>query len=119
MPNSSRIDPEDQNNPGYEKRDVNLNKVILYGVIGMIILVVAIVFVVDYFTAVKEEVIYESTLKPESAALRELRARETEELGSYKLLDSARGIYRIPVERAKELIADEAYRDRMKAAPER
>ena len=98
---------------GYEKSDVNLKKVFLYGILGIIFLIIVIIFVVDQFTAVKEEVIYEQVLRPESAPLRELRAREIEELGSYKLLNPTDSVFRIPIERAKQLMADEAYRKRM------
>jgi len=101
---------------GYEKRDVNLTKVLVYGIAGIIILIIAVIFVVDQFIAIKEEIVYEQVLRPESAALRELKAREVEELGSYKLLNEKDSVYRIPIDRAKQLLADEAYRDRIKQA---
>ncbi|PKK83135.1 MAG: hypothetical protein CVT49_10015 [candidate division Zixibacteria bacterium HGW-Zixibacteria-1] len=101
---------------GYEKSDVNLKKVFLYGILGIILLIIVIIFVVDQFSAMKEEIVYEQVLRPESAPLRELRAREIEELGSYKLLNSADSVFRIPIERAKQLTADEAYRERMAKA---
>jgi len=106
-----QINPEGD---GYEKRDVNLAKVLIYGLLGIAVLVVIVFFVLDYFTAASEEAIYEAQLKPESVALRELRAREDEELNSYAVLDAQKGIYRIPIERAMELIAEEAYRARVK-----
>ncbi|UCD94465.1 MAG: hypothetical protein JSU69_12015 [Candidatus Zixiibacteriota bacterium] len=109
-PNSQKTDDS-----GYEKRDVSLIKVILYGVLGIIVLVIALIFIIDYFTAVKEDIVYESVLKPESAALSELQAREIEELNNYKLLDADKEIYRIPIERAKRLLADEAYREEQKS----
>lgn len=106
-----QINPEGD---GYEKRDVNLAKVLIYGLLGIAVLVVIVFFVLDYFTAASEEAIYEAQLKPESVALRELRAREDEELNSYAVLDAQKGIYRIPIGRAMELIAEEAYRARAK-----
>ncbi|MEW5923280.1 MAG: hypothetical protein AB1746_04765 [Candidatus Zixiibacteriota bacterium] len=109
MTEESRHNDESQD-IGYEKSDVNLKKVLLYGILGIVFLIIVIIFVVDQFTAVKEEIVYEQVLRPESAPLRELRAREVEELGSYKLLNSTDSVYRIPIERAKQLMADEAYR---------
>ena len=100
---------------GYEKQDVSVNKVVLWGVMSILIVVVVIIWGLDYFTAVKEEIVQTQVLSPQSVALRELRAREAEELGSYKRLDSAGGIYRVPIDRAMEIIADEAYRERLKA----
>ncbi len=102
--------PEDA---GYEKRDVNVNKIILAGVISVIIIVVLVIVVFDQFTAVKEELVYEKVLKPESVALRELRTRETEELTTYKVLNEKDSVYRIPIERAMELMAEEAYQRRL------
>jgi len=97
---------------GYEKRDVNLFKVLLFSAASVIALIVIVLFMLDYFAAAKEKIVYETVLKPESAALRELRAREQEELGSYDVIDSARGTYRIPIEVAMKIMADEAYRTR-------
>ena len=93
---------------GYEKSDISANKIFLWGVISLVILVILVVFMVDFFTATKEELIYESVLRPESAALRELRAKEAEILSSYGVVDSAAGTYRIPIDRAMELVVQEA-----------
>lgn len=103
---------DSEKNPGYEKKDVSVNKVVLWGVIGVTLLIVFIVFVMDFFVATKEKLVYERQLKPESVEIRELRAREAEILNSYKTIDSAKGIYRIPIERAMQLMADEAYLER-------
>ena len=95
---------------GYEKRDVNIGKILAYAAGGIIILVILIIFLIDFFISVREENIYEAVLKPESAPLRELRARETEELTTYRIVDADKGIYQIPIDRAMELLADESYR---------
>jgi hypothetical protein len=99
-------------NAGYEKRDVDLFRVLTYGVLGIVVVVALVIFMLDYFAATREELIYESVLKPESTAWRELRAREEEELNSYALIDDKQGIYRIPIERAMELMVEEAYQSR-------
>ena len=97
---------------GYETRDVNLVKVFVYGISGIIVLVALVIFALDYFTAAREEAVYEAVLSPESVALRELRAREVEELNSYEILDAQKGVYRIPIERAMTVMAEEAYREK-------
>jgi len=94
----------------YEKKDVNLNKIILTGVISVIAIVVILVFILDFFTAVTEEIVYEQVLKPESDSLRVLRVRENEILNNYNCLDTARQVYRIPIDQAMQVLADEAYR---------
>jgi hypothetical protein len=104
---------ESNQNPGYEKSDVGVNKILIYGVIGIIAVVAIIIFVIDYYVATKERLIYETVLKPESKELRELRAREDAVLNSYQVIDSTAGIYQIPIDRAIQLMATEAYRERI------
>lgn len=71
---------------------------------------VVIIFMLDnFYLASKEKQIYKSVLKPGSTELRELRARETETLNSYKMLDAQNGVVQIPIERAMKLRAEEVY----------
>ncbi len=104
---------------GYEEKDVNTLKIFGYFAAGTIIVVIVLIFLIDFFIATKEEVVYEAVLKPESVVLRELRAREEEELGSYSVLDEEKGVYRIPIERAMEIAADEAYGEEQTSGRER
>jgi len=94
-------------NPGYEKRDVNVKKLVLWGIAGVIIIVISLVAVTEYFSYVKEDYYYLAVEKPRSQDLMELRDRENRELSSYELLDKEKEIYRIPIKRAIELIAEE------------
>lgn len=97
-------------NQGYEKRDINVLKVIGAALAVLVILITLVVLLGDFFMAEKEKVVYEQTLKPESSLLHELRAKENETLSTYKLLDSTAGTYQIPIERAMQLVVDEASR---------
>ncbi len=99
---------ENNKNAGYEKRDVSTKKVLFWGIAGVIIVVIIVVFLVEYFIFVKEEYYHEYVEKPRSEELMKLRERENKELASYKLLDDEKGIYRIPIERAMELVVKEA-----------
>lgn len=98
----------DKNNAGYEKRDVNIFMVIGLSVLLISLLVVILIFLIDYFVDSKEQMIYEAQLKPESVDLKNLLASEQEELNSFKILDAERGVYRIPINRAMELLVKEA-----------
>lgn len=98
---------ENHNNSGYEKRDVNVKKLILWGIAGIVIVVISLVVLTEYFLITKEDYYYQAVEKPRSQELMELRERETEELNSYELIDEEKGIYRIPIKRAMELIVDE------------
>ncbi len=102
-----QIDPPSE---GYETRDANVKRIALVGLVSIIILVFSIILVDQYFMIYKEKLIDEVVLQPESAALRDLRAREDEALNSYRILDAAKGVYQIPIGRAMQLVADEAYR---------
>ena len=102
--------PED----GYEKRDAVVWRIAVVGVASVVIVALLVVAAKELFVSMREEIVYEAALKPESPQLRELRARETERLTTYGVVDSAQGIYRIPIERAMELAAREGYENRSK-----
>ena len=105
----------DNESPGYEKSDTRPAVVVIITLLSIVILIAIGIVLNEYFLLTKERIVYESVLKPESAALRELRAREDEFLNSYKVLDKDKGIYQIPIDRAMQLVADEAFRARQKA----
>ena len=92
---------------GYEKKDINLTKVILVGAVIVLFIVVSLIVLNEYFTAEKESMIEEVVLKPESISLKELRHVEDSLLSSYGYSDSTKTAYRIPIERAMELTASE------------
>ena len=95
---------------GYEKKDVNVKMVLLVAAVIIILIVVFIIRINSLYMLTQQEIIQTSQLKPQSAALRDLRAHEDEVLNSYKLLDASTGKYQIPIDRAMELVAAEAYR---------
>ena len=104
------MDEKKLNQSGYEKRDVSATRIILFGSLGVVAVVIILIFIWEVFSATSEKLVQEMVLRPQSAAIRDLRARETEELNSYKLLDAEEGIYQIPIDRAIKLMAEEAYR---------
>lgn len=93
---------------GYEKRDTNVTKLVIIGVASVVFVIVSIVFLNELFLAEKERLVQEVVLSVESEELKLLRQREVEELTSYQAIDSVPGRYRIPIERAMELIAAES-----------
>lgn len=94
---------------GYEKRDINLRVTIIVGAIIVLLIAVFLVALKSMFVLSSEKMMQDYVLKPESAPLRDLRASEMETLTTYKLLDPAMKVYRIPISRAMELMAEEAY----------
>jgi hypothetical protein len=96
------------NPKGYEKQDASVRSLVGVIVVSVIVLIIAIVLLYDYFIAVREEVVLENVLQPESPDLRKLHADESEVLSSYQLLDSAKGTYQVPIDSAMALLAREA-----------
>jgi hypothetical protein len=99
---------------GYEKRDINLRMTFIVGAVIVAVIALFLIILKDVFVLNREKMMYDYVLQPESAPLRDLRAREMETLTTYKVLDPVKSVYRIPVSRAMELMADEAYREQQK-----
>ncbi len=92
---------------GYEEQDVRIGRTALFILLGSVMLIAILVLLNEYFLAVKEEVVYEEVLKPESRSLMELRAREDSILTTYGVADSVKGLYRMPIDKAMEKMITE------------
>ena len=101
--------PTGAQSEGYEKGDISVPKTLVIGIFVIILIVGFLVVLNEYFISVTEEIKQEQVLAPQSATYREQIARDTELLTTYAVVDSTRGIYRIPIERAMQLQADEAF----------
>jgi len=99
---------------GYDKTDVNITKIIGFSFVVLVVLTAIIIFLYEVFVYSKEQAIYEQVLSPESKAMRELRAKEDHVLNSYQIIDAEKGIYQIPIERAIQVISNEAYQNRLR-----
>ena len=92
---------------GYEKKDVNVKGIILAAIAIVAIIVASLVIVDQYVRSQNEQAIFENRLEPENPQLLELRRYEDAELNACKRLDSVKGWYQIPIDRAMELVAQE------------
>ena len=101
---------------GYEKSDVSIKKVFMWAGFIVVSIVVVVIVLNSFFISSMEKEVYNSVLKPESVELRDLRAREIETLTSYKMLDETNGVVQIPIERAMQLLADEAFQKQLRKA---
>lgn len=93
---------------GYEKKDVNIAKIVGYAVSITVLLAAILLFLFEYFIFATESMKKEAALQ-QSLQLMELRASEEEVLNNYKLLDAENKRYQIPIERAMELVGNEAF----------
>ncbi|MFH2036311.1 MAG: hypothetical protein ABIJ45_07910 [Candidatus Zixiibacteriota bacterium] len=100
------------NNNGYEKKDINPKKIFLTLSISVLFVIVTVIFIIDYYGQLKQKVYYEQVLKPQSEALIKLHEREEDELHSYKLIDSASGIYRIPIDSAIKYMVENSPKEK-------
>lgn len=98
------------NPPGYETRDVSLRHLTVVAVASVLLLILILVGVREYFIFSKEKQIYQTVLAPPSPKLMALRSYESQRLNSYGPADEA-GYYHIPIERAKALLLQEAPRN--------
>ncbi|MFQ5498919.1 MAG: hypothetical protein ACE5FH_04545 [Candidatus Zixiibacteriota bacterium] len=92
---------------GYEKRDVNLKHILWYTVLTIVVITVSVVALTEYFVAYREELMFETMLKPPSEQLLKLRAYEDSTLASYELIDEESGQFWIPIDQAMKLVVEE------------
>lgn len=92
----------------FDPQEVNAKAVVLFGIATLVTLVVTIFALQFYFDTYKEKQVYEQVLAPVSEDLKALRAREDVELHSYRFIDRDKGLVRLPIERAMELLLSEA-----------
>lgn len=76
----------------------------LVGLLTLIGLVVVILGLQAYVDRVREHQVFVKQLEPVSEDLKALRAREDAELNSYRYIDREKGLVRIPIRRAMELL---------------
>ncbi|HMB94007.1 MAG TPA: hypothetical protein VKP65_24365 [Rhodothermales bacterium] len=78
----------------------------------------AVVFVFFYSGFVAEETARKAAAGVDYPELRQVEATADEQLEQYKILNDAEGVYRIPIDRAMELMVNETYREPGTYSPE-
>ncbi|RME25692.1 MAG: hypothetical protein D6800_07330 [Candidatus Zixiibacteriota bacterium] len=90
---------------GYEKREANVLGIALTAFAVIALIVIIGIILNDFFIMTREETIYRSELAPISKDRLALDARADSLLTTYGPVDSTGKVFRIPIERAMELIA--------------
>ncbi len=75
----------------------------------VILLVLAVAGVQAYYDHVLEQQVFVKQLQPVSEDLQALHAREDNDLHAYHYIDRAKGTVRLPIERAMDLVIQEAH----------
>lgn len=94
---------------GYERQDVNGMTGVWLSVLFVIFMVLTFVFINEYFTFAVESDKHKIQMEPQSVLLRDVRARDQEILTTYAVIDSTKNTYRIPVDKAMQMMADSAF----------
>jgi len=92
---------------GYDRHDPNVGFLALFGFALIVVLVLVVLGIQYYHDRVKEQQIFVKVLQPESQALKDLRAREDQELHTYQYINREKGQVRLPIDRAMKLLAAE------------
>lgn len=93
---------------GYEESDAEVGFIAWSDVAIVIFIIVTIFAVQSYFNSLRNHEEFVKVLEPVSEDIRNLRAREDSELHSYKYIDRQAGTVRLPIQRAMELMVNEA-----------
>ncbi|KAA3611194.1 MAG: hypothetical protein D8M58_14565 [Calditrichaeota bacterium] len=92
---------------GYEKKDVSVKGLIL-GTIGLVLLIIVmVVFVRDYFVYNMENAITESAVNNPAKDLMEIQKAENQLLTRFKVIDKEKGMYQIPIDLAMKLVVQD------------
>ncbi len=97
---------QDSIDAGYELHDVNLLVIIAFAVVCIVVLIVSFVALDGYFVYYKEKLIQEANRYPPQALV-ELSAQGKNQLTTYATIDKEKGVYRIPVSKAIQILAED------------
>jgi hypothetical protein len=93
---------------GFDRGEPSAGAIATFAVGSLILLVLTILAIQQYFDHIWSEAVYEKVLAPPSEQLREVRGRDDWNLTHYMYMDKPSGQVRIPVDRAMELMLQDA-----------
>lgn len=93
---------------GFDRAEPSAGAIAAFAIGSMVLLVLTIAAIQQYFEHAWNEAVYEKVLAPPSEQLKEVRGRDDWNLTHYMYLDKASGQVRIPVDRAMEFMLQDA-----------
>lgn len=93
---------------GFDRDEPSARAIALFAVGSLILLVLTIGAIQQYFEHIWNEAVYEKVLAPPSELLLGVRGRDDWNLTHYMYLDKATGQVRIPIEQAMKLNLEDA-----------
>jgi len=109
MSDTDHLHPEHPSS--YEKRDANVTGIAIIGFAVVAFIIISAVLLDDFFVHTREKLIYEAAQAPVTLEQAEMDFHNDSLLTTYGVIDTTRGIYHIPIERAMEIIAVDSDRD--------
>lgn len=93
---------------GFDHQEPSAGAIAAFAVGSMVLLVMTIAAIQGYFEHIWTQAVYEKVLAPPSEQLKEVRGRDDWNLTHYMYMDKPSGQVRIPVDRAMELVLQDA-----------
>ena len=93
---------------GFDREEPSAGAIVAFAITSLILLVLTIGAIEQYFDHIWKEAVYEKILAPPSEQLHEVRGRDDWNLTHYMYLDKATGQVRIPVDQAMDLLLQDA-----------
>ncbi len=105
---SEELHPVGPDNPGFDPGDPNTGGLAAFVVlfVGTLVLIIAATTV--YYNYARENQEDAAVAEKPSEELSAIRAREDEQLKTYGYINREKGIVQLPIERAKQLVLEEA-----------
>lgn len=98
------VDPRE----GFDRGEPSVGAIFGFALGSVVLLVMTIFAVQQYFVHIWNEAVYEKILAPPSGQLHDVRGRDDWNLTHYMYMDKATGQVRIPVDKAMELMLQDA-----------
>jgi hypothetical protein len=93
---------------GFDRAEPSAGAIVVFAVGSLVLLVITILAIQQYFDHIWSQAVYEKILAPPSELLHEVRGRDDWNLTHYMYLDKPSGQVRIPIDRAMELNLQDA-----------
>lgn len=101
------------------KSDVHSLIIVLCGIGFTVVVMALLIWLHSWFYVVRDDVMQARVYSVRDPRLQELRDTETKELTTYGWVDKDKGIVRIPIDRAMDLLVRESASRPASAAPSR
>jgi len=103
MSDTDHLHPEHPSS--YEKRDANVTGIAIIAFAVIALIIIFAVLLDDFFVQTREELIYKAAQAPATLEQVEMDAHNDSLLTTYGVIDTTKGIYHIPIDRAMDIIA--------------